>query len=189
MIAANVKNGKVTAPFTAEQVLCLNAFQGKGDWHPFTCGSGRRTDADHKDGEGKLVAHLDGWRCPYCKYRQTWAHETMLILGAKLVVAEAEKEMQILAMVEDTEGDGGAGVSFRLPPVQSEAGELLTAGGFVFVFRPGFGRGEPDKVQESDWHDAAALTRLVGEAVASGRWAHLIRGEFEEVAKLREAAE
>ena len=61
------------APFTQEQVEALNRFQQSGHVHPYTCGSGRRTDADHLDGEGVLVATTEGWKCPYCDYRQDWA--------------------------------------------------------------------------------------------------------------------
>jgi hypothetical protein len=65
------------APWTPEQVAALNRFQ-QGRWmHPFTCGSSRRTDADHKDGEGLLVATEKGWICPFCDYTQDWAHEFM----------------------------------------------------------------------------------------------------------------
>lgn len=54
---------------TQEQIDHLNAIQRSGQFHPFTCG-GKRTDAAHLDGEGVLVATLDGWMCPYCDYRQ-----------------------------------------------------------------------------------------------------------------------
>ncbi len=67
----------VQAPFTPEQVAAMNAFQARGDFHPFTCGSGNRGDAAHLDGEGRLVATADGWVCPYCDYRQDWAHGEM----------------------------------------------------------------------------------------------------------------
>lgn len=60
------------APWTADEVASLNAHQQSGVFHPFTCGSGRRTDADHKDGEGVLVATAEGWRCPFCDYRQDY---------------------------------------------------------------------------------------------------------------------
>lgn len=67
----------IKAPFTPEQVAALNQFQ-RLDWiHPFTCGSGNRTDADHLDGEGVLVATEAGWICPYCDYTQVWAHAMM----------------------------------------------------------------------------------------------------------------
>lgn len=65
------------APWTPEQVAALNARQRDGSYHPFTCG-GNRTDANHLDGEGVLVATPDGWVCPYCDYRQNWAHAEML---------------------------------------------------------------------------------------------------------------
>lgn len=57
--------------WTDDQVASLNAFQQSGYLHPFTCGSGQRTDAKHLDGEGLLVATPHGWICPYCDYTQT----------------------------------------------------------------------------------------------------------------------
>lgn len=62
--------------FTPEQVASLNEYQKSGTFHPFTCG-GNRTDEHHLDGEGILVATEDGWICPYCDYKQDWAHEWM----------------------------------------------------------------------------------------------------------------
>lgn len=56
-------------PWTPEQVEELNVWQKH---HPLVCGSGRRTDAAHLDGEGILVATPNGWMCPYCNYRQSW---------------------------------------------------------------------------------------------------------------------
>jgi len=64
--------------FTDDQIKSFNDFQHSGMFHPFTCGSGRRTDKDHLDGEGLLVLTPDGLRCPYCEYTQQWAHEFML---------------------------------------------------------------------------------------------------------------
>ena len=63
--------------FTEEQVKSLNEYQKNGFMHPFTCG-GRRTDEKHLDGEGLLVATVDGWICPYCDYTQDWAHGFMM---------------------------------------------------------------------------------------------------------------
>ncbi len=51
--------------FTPEEVESLNSYQISGAFHPFTCG-GDRTDKDHLDGEGLLVATEDGWLCPFC---------------------------------------------------------------------------------------------------------------------------
>lgn len=64
--------------FTPKQVESLNEYQKKGYMHPFTCGSGRRCDKDHLDGEGILVATEDGWICPFCDYTQNWAHGFMM---------------------------------------------------------------------------------------------------------------
>lgn len=69
--------GVINAPFSAEQVAVLNQFQRLRNFHPFTCGSGNRTDDAHLDGEGVLVAAKEGWICPYCDYRQNWAHGFM----------------------------------------------------------------------------------------------------------------
>jgi hypothetical protein len=68
---------KIEAPWTKEQVDALNSYQEEGWMHPFTCGSGNRTDKYHLDGEGKLVATENGWICPFCPYRQTWAWDMM----------------------------------------------------------------------------------------------------------------
>ena len=61
--------------FTPEEVHSLNDYQNSGVMHPFTCGSGHRTE--HPDGEGILVATTKGWVCPYCDFRQDWAHVWM----------------------------------------------------------------------------------------------------------------
>lgn len=63
--------------WTEDQVRSLNEFQKSGVFHPFTCG-GNRTDANHLDGEGVLVATQEGWVCPYCDYRQTWCYPWMI---------------------------------------------------------------------------------------------------------------
>jgi hypothetical protein len=70
-------NAMKRAPFTVDEVASLNAYQQSGAFHPFTCGSGNRTDTRHLDGEGLLVASTDGWRCPFCDYTQDWCHEWM----------------------------------------------------------------------------------------------------------------
>jgi uncharacterized radical SAM superfamily Fe-S cluster-containing enzyme len=67
----------VKAKFTQKQVDNINRYQREGRFHPFTCGSGNRTDEKHLDGEGILVATEDGLHCPYCDYRQNWVHDFM----------------------------------------------------------------------------------------------------------------
>lgn len=62
--------------FTADEVRSLNEYQISGEFHPFTCG-GDRTDVNHLDGQGILVATEDGWECPFCEYKQDWAHDWM----------------------------------------------------------------------------------------------------------------
>jgi hypothetical protein len=61
--------GHVKTPWTAEQVVALNAWQKRGDVHPFTCGN----DSSHRD----LLATRDGWQCLDCGYEQDWAHSFM----------------------------------------------------------------------------------------------------------------
>ena len=82
----------VKKPWTQSQVDALNAFQIRRQLHPFTCGSGNRTDAAHLDGEGLLVATPNGWICPYCDYRQDWAHPFMLT-PASTMAADERKEV------------------------------------------------------------------------------------------------
>lgn len=62
--------------FTPDEVESLNAYQASRSFHPFTCG-GDRTDVNHLDGEGLLVATEDGWKCSFCDYRQSWCHQFM----------------------------------------------------------------------------------------------------------------
>ena len=66
---------EIKAPFTPEQVAALNGWQQGDGCHPFTCANGR--DEKHLDGEGALVATQEGWVCPYCDYKQDWAHDFM----------------------------------------------------------------------------------------------------------------
>lgn len=61
-------------PWTQEQVDALNASQKDPTRHPYTCGNRKDIQKTHADGEGVLVATLNGWMCPYCDYRQDWSH-------------------------------------------------------------------------------------------------------------------
>lgn len=65
--------GIVQAPFTPEQMDALNAYQSRGDFHPYTCGSATCRTA--------LVATEGAWRCPECSYVQGWAYEGSVRLG------------------------------------------------------------------------------------------------------------
>lgn len=75
-----------TVFFTKEQVAALEEYQrGEGRWgkpfarmHPFTCGN--RGDGNHVANAvdlGALVPTVRGWICPFCDYRQDWAHDFM----------------------------------------------------------------------------------------------------------------
>ena len=66
--------GRVTAPFTPDQVASLNAYQRSEAHHPFTCAG----DHDGLD-EVVLAAQSTGWVCTTdrCTYQQDWAHGAM----------------------------------------------------------------------------------------------------------------
>ena len=64
-----------TAPWTAEQVDALNAWQTASMTHPFTCGRCRDAGVG---GECALTATTAGWVCDTCDYTQDWAHDFML---------------------------------------------------------------------------------------------------------------
>lgn len=76
--------GRITAPWTKDQVDALNHYQRLGDFHPFTCGGDRGDEAHRSFAQesgdrdwGLLVATPGGWICPVCDYRQDWAHPFM----------------------------------------------------------------------------------------------------------------
>ncbi len=68
---------RIRAPFTDEQVIALNRWQGDPSVHPFTC------PADGSSGSWKhsdrriLIATYERWECPRCAYVQHWAHAYM----------------------------------------------------------------------------------------------------------------
>lgn len=76
---------KIIPPWSVEQVDALNEYQKSRRFHPFTCGSGNRTDNKHCDAKlklglsdwGTLIATPEGWVCPACSYTQDWAHAFM----------------------------------------------------------------------------------------------------------------
>lgn len=85
--AAKYAYKAVKAPWIAEQVDALNAFQQSGLLHQFTCpgheGGGDRT----------LVATRRGWICPHCDYAQDWAHDFMF---------QKREPISALAIIKDT---------------------------------------------------------------------------------------
>lgn len=72
--------------FTPDQVASLWKRQF-GPWelsesgfpivfHPYTCAN--RSDGNHRDfgGDvGMLIPTVNGWICPCCDYKQSWAHD------------------------------------------------------------------------------------------------------------------
>lgn len=79
--------------FTPEQVVVLWQHQF-GPWddpfaeaaqklglrprlHPFTCGN-RDNHPELAGDKGILVPTVRGWICPFCDYRQDWAHDFMM---------------------------------------------------------------------------------------------------------------
>jgi hypothetical protein len=67
-------SGKVSAPWTPEQVDSLNRYQESGLMHPYTCPNRGTGHPDGAADRGVLVATVDGWTCPDCTYTQDWAH-------------------------------------------------------------------------------------------------------------------
>lgn len=57
---------KRLAPFDPEEVRSLNAYQGSGVMHEFTCPQ-----------RSPLRATTEGWVCDCCDYTQFWAWEVM----------------------------------------------------------------------------------------------------------------
>ena len=62
---------RLIKPWTPEQVESLNLYQQDKRMHPFIC----RAASQH--GKTKLIATVDGWKCPRCKYRQYWCQDWM----------------------------------------------------------------------------------------------------------------
>lgn len=77
-------NNTIYAPWNEEFVTKLNEQQKQRNNHPYTCGSGNRSNLDHRAyaekfnqyDYGILVATTEGWYCPVpgCNYKQTWAY-------------------------------------------------------------------------------------------------------------------
>lgn len=44
-----------------------------GRMHPYTCGN-RHDHPDMAGDRGVLVPTVRGWICPFCDYKQNWAH-------------------------------------------------------------------------------------------------------------------
>lgn len=64
--------------FSPDEIASLFTYQLDGQFHLFTCGN--RDDGNHRivGGDlGMLIPTRDGWICPFCDYRQDWAHDFM----------------------------------------------------------------------------------------------------------------
>lgn len=68
-----VKPEIVEAPWSQQQIENLNLWQQADHVHEFTCPN---VHAESR----VLIARADGWHCPGCAYKQTWAH-AMMTLG------------------------------------------------------------------------------------------------------------
>lgn len=125
--------------FTPQEVHSLNEYQNHGVMHPFTCGGGQRTE--HPDGEGILMATTQGWVCPYCDYRQDWAHESMkngnwkktgayramqMLHERARVYAELDEEM--MRALRDLSGEV---LKLRLEPASEAMGAAMFKAGTV----------------------------------------------------------
>jgi hypothetical protein len=70
-------DGKLTAPFTRDEVWSLNAYQDAQIFHPYTCPN---CDILRWGSNMRLVATALGWVCRNtrengCQYVQYWAHD------------------------------------------------------------------------------------------------------------------
>jgi hypothetical protein len=109
-------------PWSDEQVAALNRYQDSGRFHPFTCGSGNRSDEAHKSArerlgltdDGQLIATRVGWICAACDYRQDWAHAAMFaaLQSSRPVAGEEETARGLLAA--ELERDGFKSLVLRL---------------------------------------------------------------------------
>lgn len=71
------RDGQTFAPWSLSDVDALNAYQGRGDMHPFTCpADGNYGSHKHSD-RRILLATEKGWVCEMCPYTQNWAHTFM----------------------------------------------------------------------------------------------------------------
>jgi hypothetical protein len=69
---------QINSPFSPEQVARLFEYQLAYQFHPFTCA--HRGDGKHLQigsDLGMLIPTVRGWICPFCDYRQDWAHSFM----------------------------------------------------------------------------------------------------------------
>lgn len=81
----------VRAPWTPQQVDNLNAWQARGNVHPYTC------TGDHGDQrERTLLATEEGWICRTCGYTQDWAWE-FSTRRAKVSGGYSDEEVEHLA--------------------------------------------------------------------------------------------
>lgn len=64
----------IKAPFTAAQVEALNAYQQRGDVHPYTCPGDNGPLCARRD----LIATPEGWICECGRYTQNWAHPPLV---------------------------------------------------------------------------------------------------------------
>lgn len=74
----------IEAPWTDHQVANLNRWQRCDHVHPFTC-------PNYHDGSRVLVAENNGWHCPSCEYRQTWAHAGMVLTPPRPMVLKGSE--------------------------------------------------------------------------------------------------
>lgn len=103
-----------TAPvqvFSPDDVVKLGKRQMDGKYHPYTCAN--RGDGKHGSAYGDLgalIPTVNGWICPFCDYKQGWAHE--------VVKTEAAATQEVVQTVVDN-GDGTSDVTLSLPQVAS----------------------------------------------------------------------
>ncbi len=80
------------APFTADEVANLVAWQECGLYHPFTCPN--RGELPHPPNAVLAPDEESGWTCGHCDYTQDWAHDFMLDGSAVRNARETIKQIR-----------------------------------------------------------------------------------------------
>lgn len=88
----DAEKGIVKYEFNKDQIDSLNDYQKSGNFHPFTC----KNHGDENHGKNDyLVATASGWICPYCEYKQDWAHSFMADYSWDMPKAEQSKHVRV----------------------------------------------------------------------------------------------
>lgn len=79
--------GRVTAPFSRDQVIAVNAFQADDRFTPYLCQDGTCHSAI------PLLATPSALTCVTCLWKQEWVHETVISMGKNPMAADLVNEV------------------------------------------------------------------------------------------------